>query len=38
MPTTGKVKKYRQRTEEFFKNMCFTSSNIESDEEFFGFE
>jgi hypothetical protein len=40
MPTSGKVKKNRQRTEEFFKSMCVASSNssnIESDE-LFGFE
>jgi hypothetical protein len=41
MPTSGRVRKYRQRTEEFFKSMCIASSNssnIESDEYFFGFE
>jgi hypothetical protein len=41
MPTSGRVRKYRQRMEEFFKSTCVTnnnSSNTESDEEFFGFE
>jgi hypothetical protein len=41
MPTSGRVRRYRQRMEEFFKSTCFASnnsSNIESDEEFFGFE
>jgi hypothetical protein len=41
-PTSGKVKKYRQRNEEFFANTCVASSNssnIEFDEAFFfGFE
>jgi hypothetical protein len=39
-PISGLVKKYRQRTEEFFKNTFVASScsNIESDGEFFGFE
>jgi hypothetical protein len=38
--TIGRVRKYRQRTEEFFKSTCIASSNIESDEHFvsFGFE
>jgi hypothetical protein len=31
-------RKYRQRTEEFFKGTCVASSNNESYEEFFGFE
>jgi hypothetical protein len=34
MPTSGR---YRQRTEDFFKSTCVASSNIELDEEFFGF-
>jgi hypothetical protein len=41
MQTSGRVKKYRQRMEEFFESTCVTSnnsSNIESDEELFGFE
>jgi hypothetical protein len=41
MPTSGRVRKYRKRTEESIKSMCVASSNginIESDEEFFGFE
>jgi hypothetical protein len=41
MPSSGRARKYRQRMEEFFKNTCIASSNstnIESDEEFFGFE
>jgi hypothetical protein len=38
MPTSGRVRKYRQKMEEFFKSTCIASSNIESDEEFFGFE
>jgi hypothetical protein len=40
MPTSGRVRRYRQRTEEFFESTCVASSsnsNIESDEEFFGF-
>jgi hypothetical protein len=40
-PTRGGARKYRQRTEEFFKSMCAASSNsssIESGEEFFGFK
>jgi hypothetical protein len=40
-PTSGRVRKHRQRTEEFFKSTCIdtcNSSNIESEEEFFGFE
>jgi hypothetical protein len=38
MTTSGRVRKYRQRMEEFFKSTCVASSNIESDEEFFGFQ
>jgi hypothetical protein len=38
MPTSGRVRKYRQRTEEFFESTCVASSNIESDEGFFLFE
>jgi hypothetical protein len=40
VPTSGRVRKYRQRMEEFLKSKCAASnsSNIESDEEFFGFE
>jgi hypothetical protein len=38
MPTNGRVRKYRQRMEEFFKSTHIASSNIESDEDFFGFE
>jgi hypothetical protein len=48
MPTSGRVRKYRQRMEEIFKSTCVggggggagssSSSNIESGEEFFGFE
>jgi hypothetical protein len=38
MPTSSRVRKYRQGTEEFFKSTCAASSNIEPDEEFFGFE
>jgi hypothetical protein len=41
MPTSGRVRKYRQRTEEFFKSTSVASSNnsnIESDEEIFEFE
>jgi hypothetical protein len=37
-PTSGRVRKYRQRMKEFFKSTCVASSNIESDEEFFEFE
>jgi hypothetical protein len=40
MTTSGRVRKYRQRKEEFFKSTCIVnnnSSNIESDE-FFGIE
>jgi hypothetical protein len=40
-PTSGRVRKYRQKTEEFFKSTRVASSNssiIESDEEFFEFE
>jgi hypothetical protein len=40
MPTS-RVRKYKQRMEEFFKSMCIASSNnsnIESDEEIFEFE
>jgi hypothetical protein len=40
-PTSGGVRKYRQRMEEFFKGTHIAScnsSNIESDEEFFGSE
>jgi hypothetical protein len=36
-PTSGRARKYRQRMEEFFKSTYTASSNIESDEEFFGF-
>jgi hypothetical protein len=39
-PTSGRVRKYRWTTEEFFKGTCdaiSNSSNIESEEEFFGF-
>jgi hypothetical protein len=32
-PTNGRVRKYRQRTEDFFKSTFVASSNIESDEE-----
>jgi hypothetical protein len=41
MPTSGRVRKYRQRVEEFSKSTCAVSSNssnIDSDEEFFGFD
>jgi hypothetical protein len=38
MPASGRLRKYRQRMKEFFKSMYVGSSNIESDEEFFGFE
>jgi hypothetical protein len=38
MPTGGRVRKYRQRTERSFKSTFITSSNIEFDEEFFGFK
>jgi hypothetical protein len=40
MPTSSRVRKYRQRTEEFFKSTCIDSSNsnTEYDEEFFGLE
>jgi hypothetical protein len=37
-PTSGRVRKYRQRAEEFFKSTRLASSNIEFDEGFFGFE
>jgi hypothetical protein len=40
-PTSGRVRKYRQRAEECFESRCIAgsnSSNIESHEEFFGFE
>jgi hypothetical protein len=37
MPTSGRVREYRQRVGEFFKSTCAASSNIEPDEEFFGF-
>jgi hypothetical protein len=38
MPISGRVRKYRQRTEEFFKSTCIANSNTGHDEEFFGFE
>jgi hypothetical protein len=38
MPSSGRVRKFRQRMEKFFKSTCVASSNIESDEEFFGLE
>jgi hypothetical protein len=41
MPTSGRVRKYRQRMDKFFKSTCTVNSNssdIESDEECFGFE
>jgi hypothetical protein len=41
MPISGRIRKYRQRMEKFFKRRCIASSNtsnIESDEVFFGFE
>jgi hypothetical protein len=41
MPSGGRVRKYRQRKEEFFKSICVpssNSSNIRPDEELFGFE
>jgi hypothetical protein len=39
MPSSGRVRKYRQGTEEFFKSTCLASGNIEYNEEFFfGFE
>jgi hypothetical protein len=36
--SSGRVREYRQRAEEFIKSIYNASSNIESDEEFFGFE
>jgi hypothetical protein len=34
-PTSVRVRKYRQKTEEVFKSTRFASNNIESTEEFF---
>jgi hypothetical protein len=41
MLTSGRIGKYKQRKEEFFRSTCIASrnsSNTGSDEEFFGFE